>query len=284
MGREIITSEMDSIKGTRIPLTAIPNARDLGGYRTVEGKRIKPKKLIRSGTLGALIEEDIRILVEDYNLKTIIDLRTDAERSQNPDPEIPGVVSYHNPILRDETFGITKESEKTLSKEEFDYSEMLLNHVKMMGENEDSLASLYAEFVESEYALEHYRKFLEYVLEQEEGAILWHCTAGKDRVGTSTAILLRILGVDMETIFNDFLLTNEFLKDQTEQIVKQVSEKTTDERVLKLVAKLNGVDKSYLEAFFDTIEKDYGSFDEFIRTKMNMTEDKIQKLKEKYLV
>lgn len=284
MGREIITSEMDSIKGTRIPLTAIPNARDLGGYKTVEGKRIKPKKLIRSGTLGALIEEDIRILVEDYNLKTIIDLRTDAERSQNPDPEIPGVVSYHNPILRDETFGITKESEKTLSKEEFDYSEMLLNHVKMMGENEDSLASLYAEFVESEYALEHYRKFLEYVLEQEEGAILWHCTAGKDRVGTSTAILLRILGVDMETIFNDFLLTNEFLKDQTEQIVKQVSEKTTDERVLKLVAKLNGVDKSYLEAFFDTIEKDYGSFDEFIRTKMNMTEDKIQKLKEKYLV
>lgn len=284
MGREIITSEMDSIKGTRIPLTAIPNARDLGGYKTVEGKRIKPKKLIRSGTLGALIEEDIRILVEDYNLKTIIDLRTDTERSQNPDPEIPGVVSYHNPILRDETFGITKESEKTLSKEEFDYSEMLLNHVKMMGENEDSLASLYAEFVESEYALEHYRKFLEYVLEQEEGAILWHCTAGKDRVGTSTAILLRILGVDMETIFNDFLLTNEFLKDQTEQIVKQVSEKTTDERVLKLVAKLNGVDKSYLEAFFDTIEKDYGSFDEFIRTKMNMTEDKIQKLKEKYLV
>lgn len=284
MGREIITSEMDSIKGTRIPLTAIPNARDLGGYRTVEGKRIKPKKLIRSGTLGALIEEDIRILVEDYNLKTIIDLRTDAERSQNLDPEIPGVVSYHNPILRDETFGITKESENTLSKEEFDYSEMLLNHVKMMGENEDSLASLYAEFVESEYALEHYRKFLEYVLEQEEGAILWHCTAGKDRVGTSTAILLRILGVDMETIFNDFLLTNDFLKDQTEQIVKQVSEKTTDERVLKLVAKLNGVDKSYLEAFFDTIEKDYGSFDEFIRTKMNMTEDKIQKLKEKYLV
>lgn len=284
MGREIITSEMDSIKGTRIPLTTIPNARDLGGYKTLEGKRIKPKKLIRSGTLGALIEEDIRILVEDYNLKTIIDLRTDAERSQNPDPEIPGVVSYHNPILRDETFGITKESEKTLSKEEFDYSEMLLNHVKMMGENEDSLASLYAEFVESEYALEHYRKFLEYVLEQEEGAILWHCTAGKDRVGTSTAILLRILGVDMETIFNDFLLTNEFLKDQTEQIVKQVSEKTTDERVLKLVAKLNGVDKSYLEAFFDTIEKDYGSFDEFIRTKMNMTEDKIQKLKEKYLV
>lgn len=284
MGREIITSEMDSIKGTRIPLTAIPNARDLGGYKTLEGKRIKPKKLIRSGTLGALIEEDIRILVENYNLKTIIDLRTDAERSQNPDPEIPGVVSYHNPILRDETFGITKESEKTLSKEEFDYSEMLLNHVKMMGENEDSLASLYAEFVESEYALEHYRKFLLYVLEQEEGAILWHCTAGKDRVGTSTAILLRILGVDMETIFNDFLLTNEFLKEQTEQIVKQVSEKTTDERVLKLVAKLNGVDKSYLEAFFDTIEKDYGSFDEFIRTKMNMTGDKIHKLKEKYLV
>ena len=76
--------------GIRIPLTAIPNARDLGGYKTIEGKTIKYKKLIRSGTLGALTNEDIRILVEEYDLKTIVDLRTMVERSQNPDPEISG--------------------------------------------------------------------------------------------------------------------------------------------------------------------------------------------------
>lgn len=273
-------------QGTRIPLTAIPNTRDLGGYKTTEGKTIKYKKLIRSGTLGALTNEDIRILVEEYDLKTIVDLRTMVERSQNPDPDISGVISYHNPILKDETFGITREGETTNSSEviEFDYSEMLLNHVNKLGEDEDSLSTLYAEFVESEYALEHYRQFLEYVLNHGEGAILWHCTAGKDRVGTSTAVLLRILGVDMETILNDFLLTNEFLKEQTQEIVKQVSVKTTDERVLKLVSKLNGVEKGYLEVFFNTINKNFGSFEEFVHTKMNMTDDKIQILRGKYLV
>ncbi len=269
----------------RIPLEAIPNARDLGGYKTVDGRCIKDKKLIRSGTLGALTKKDIDLLVNQYDLKVIIDLRTKAERSENPDPIIDGVNSYHIPILKEEAFGITREGEtNAASKETFDYSEMLLNHIEKMGEDENNLGNLYAEFVESEYSLSQYKKFFDFIIQHEEGAVLWHCTAGKDRVGTTCALLLRILGVDMETIMGDFLLTNEFLKEQTNHIVKQVKEKTSEERIINLVAKLNSVEACYLEDFFNTIDKDYGSFDAFVTLKLGITDEKVEVLKEKYLV
>lgn len=277
-------NDMCNTIGRRIPLESIPNARDLGGYKTLDGRCLKYKKLIRSGTLGALTQNDRKILLNEYDLKVIIDLRTDRERKENPDPIIEGVTSYHNPILKDETFGVTREGETNLKqKDSFDYAEMLMNHIKKMEENGHNLGNLYAEFVESEYSLSQYRKFFEFVIHHKEGALLWHCTAGKDRVGTTTAILLRILGVDMETIMEDFLLTNEFLKEQTRSIVNQVSRKTSDERIIHLVAKLNSVEECYLVDFFNTIDRDYGSFDDFVSSKLGMTQEDIDVLKEKYL-
>lgn len=275
--------EMCETIGRRIPLESIPNARDLGGYKTVDGRCLKYKKLIRSGTLGALTKKDIDILKNEYDLNVIIDLRTEKERNENPDPIIEGIKSYHNPILKEESFGITREGETKSSKDSFDYSEMLLNHVKQMDENEQNLGNLYAEFVKSEFSLSQYRKFFEYIIHHNQGSLLWHCTAGKDRVGTTTALLLRMLGVDMDTIMKDFLLTNEFLKEQTRNIVNQVRVKTSDERIINLVAKLNSVEECYLDDFFNTIDIDYGSFEVFVSSKLGITDEKILVLKEKYL-
>ena len=70
----------------RIPLCGVENTRDLGGFETTDGRKIKKHRLIRSGELAKLTKGDIEKLKNEYNLKIVIDLRTDMEIEHKPDP------------------------------------------------------------------------------------------------------------------------------------------------------------------------------------------------------
>ena len=95
----------------RIELEGLVNTRDLGGFETVDGRKIRPGRLIRSGELYDATSEDIKKLTQQYHLKTIVDFRTETERAGRPDPDIEGVRYIFNPILNEETMGITREKE-----------------------------------------------------------------------------------------------------------------------------------------------------------------------------
>ena len=80
---------------------------------------------------------------------------------------------------------------------------------RLMARDPDGAAqmrSLYPIMVSVEHSVQHYRKFFEILLRHEEGALLYHCTMGKDRVGTATALILSALGVPRETIYADYLI------------------------------------------------------------------------------
>ena len=81
----------------RIPLEGLPNTRDLGGIRTMEGKKILPARLIRSGALYEATPADLERLVGEWRLGTVVDFRTAVERSQKPDPDMDGVTNIFNP-------------------------------------------------------------------------------------------------------------------------------------------------------------------------------------------
>lgn len=88
------------------------NTRDLGGYTGKDGRTIRPRRLLRSGALGKCTEPDIRRLTEEYGLKTVVDLRTNGEKTELPDPEIKGVEFIHDPLLSDAMLGITREGQE----------------------------------------------------------------------------------------------------------------------------------------------------------------------------
>jgi protein-tyrosine phosphatase len=78
--------------------------------------------------------------------------------------------------------------------------------------------------VTKEPALQAYRRFFQAALEQKEGALSWHCQAGKDRAGVGSALMLLALGVDWDTIVQDYMLTNEYYKDVIEGFVDFVKD------------------------------------------------------------
>ena len=95
----------------RIPLERLYNTRDLGGIETTDGRRIRPHRLIRSGQLSGMTERDARVLAEEYELKTVVDFRTEREKEESPDPVPEGITYLEIPILDELSVGITRDQE-----------------------------------------------------------------------------------------------------------------------------------------------------------------------------
>ena len=74
---------------TRIPLEGLHNTRDLGGFETADGRKIRPRRLIRSGQLSGMTEKDKQVLTEDYGLRTDVDFRTDRNARRRRIPGFP---------------------------------------------------------------------------------------------------------------------------------------------------------------------------------------------------
>ncbi len=269
----------------RIALDGLPNTRDIGGYKTMDGRWILPGRLIRSGTLYEATERDIRILADQYRLGMVIDFRTDTERRQKPDPEILGINNIFNPILDEKTVGITfEDEEKAAEEKKEDAVKGILLHASSLGGNPEKYVDrLYEDLVLNDHAAEYYGRFFDLLLEADDRAVLWHCTAGKDRVGIGTALVLTVLGVDRDTIIHDFVMTNDYVMERAEQFARKVKEDTGNCVLADCVRVLLTVSEDYLIHAFEAMENSYGSIDTYLIEKIGITEEKREQLRQKFL-
>ena len=266
----------------RIVLKGAPNTRDLGGIPAEGGRRIKKKKLIRSGDLHEITARDRQVLTEEYGLRKVIDFRTQEERRQRPDQVMEAAEYLHIPILDETTLGITREKEAD--------RDMLGQMLSMLqGEQncrtaaEGYMRQLHSSFLQQEFARREYRRFFEELLKETSGSILWHCTAGKDRVGIGTMLLLEALGTDRRIIMEDYLKVNEFSRSVVEIQSRIAFERTGRREAEELVKKLFSVEPSYLEAVYAEVERDFGSMEAFLENEMGLDPEKKERLKELYL-
>ena len=264
----------------KIILEKVSNTRDLGGLKSLFGT-VKPHKLIRSGHLSVATQADCQTLVSEYNLRRIVDLRAELEIRNNPDVSLDGVQWVNVPIISATTFGISYETLDGAS-----IAKKLDEGIARMiarGETPiEHMRILYKNFVKDSFSHRGYGQFLKLLANEPiEGATLWHCSAGKDRVGTCTALLLHCLGVDRKEIMRDYLVTNEMNKSHTESILNKVRPFINDE-VFALEKTMVTVDESYLDSFWSEIEKDFGSVDAFI-THCGVTVTDIANLRKHYL-
>ena len=160
----------------------IQNKRDLGGLKTKDGKVIRSGMLVRSAKLAEAEEKDLK------GIATIIDLRTEAEREEIPDLTC-GREYLPVPVFNKMNEGISHEEEA----ENKAIPDMAVLYGILMRVYADSFRRVLLAIMEHDYS---------------KGAVLWHCTEGKDRCGMTTALVLEALGVDRETILEDYLKTN----------------------------------------------------------------------------
>lgn len=187
-----------------------------------------------------------------------MDFRTDLEREQKPDRVLPDVQYVHCPIVQQAAAGLTRE-------EHADPYAAVVAHAKAMAGRERAfMCELYRSLVTQEFAIAHYRQFFALLLAQTDGALLYHCTAGKDRVGVGTMLLLTALGVDWPVIVENYLVTNERMAASTDCLLTAVADYDLSEAEREVIRTFDRADAAFLTAARDAIAVRYGSVDAFL--------------------
>lgn len=257
--------------GRVIQLEGVLNVRELGGLPVKDGRRIKYGKLIRAGRLSNLTESDCRILRTKWNVTTIVDLRNDQEISEHPDVIPKGTAFKQISILSGEKEGISRED---FGMDMVDRAIMRARYLRTDGGAGKLLKRMYSQMAEEQECMERVRDFFASILKQEDGAFLWHCTSGKDRTGVTGALILYALGADMETIKADYLYTNEQNHTYREDLLRRMKDKGAEAELIEEMRVLESVDWSYIESFFNTLKRKYGSINHFLTDQIGLTHAK----------
>ena len=243
--------------------------------KTADGKTVKKHCLIRSGALFDAAPEDLQTLVRDYGMHTVVDLRMPAEITGAPDP-VPDGCRYEALSLLDESFfGIARDEYSVLTWLGI-FSDKSLDP-------DDVFCEMYRKLVFDERVKPLYRRFFEILLQNESGAVLWHCSAGKDRAGVAAMLTLAALGVDEKTIVADYMQTAVYTASEIEQARAFARAQTSDAHILKAVDALMGTKPRNVEQLFRIAEERYGGWDAFFTEENILSSEALSSLRERYL-
>lgn len=256
-----------------IGMSSVYNARQLGGYCIGE-KRIKADLLIRSGSLAGLSKQDSDLLSEKFKLQRIYDFRGVNEVAAAPDV-LPCNATYLllSVLLSEEQESLDLKLENQQS------------FIKFLLENADSprlqaiCVDMYDRIFFGESSQDVYRRFFLDLLKQdpENGAILWHCTQGKDRTGSASAMLLAALGANRNLIMQDFMLSKEYYDSLVSEIELE------DDAQKMVISTLLSANPIIFEQTLDKVNEKYGSLTGYLTNCLGVTSEMMEILRDRYL-
>lgn len=257
----------------QVRLEGQTNFRDLGGYRTADGHRVKWGLVYRAGQLNKLTDADLSKL-RDLNIRTVIDLRGTAEaetRGKDRLPESARSVSY--PIDMNSLPKEEREASSPAGSSAGRTDFMLQATRSIMINRTDVYAGLIRELAET-----------------QNRPLVFHCTAGKDRAGVGAAIVLSLLGVPWETVRDDYLLSNFYREDENNRGLKMLREEIAKrQNIPPEKVDMTGyesiflVKPEYLDAAHDEVIRRYGSMESYLRKGLGISDETINKLRSELL-
>ena len=253
-----------------IPLGGAKNFRDFGGYPTRCGNQVRRGALFRSDKLSELSEEDLAKLMP-LGIRHICDLRRQKERAKDPSRWHEGETAMlHMPL-------IGEEGPTTL--------ERIIKDPKASRDSQAArqiMIELYEKLVKSEQALNHYRQLFQLIADEAGVPVLIHCSGGKDRTGISCALILWTLGVDMEDILADFMLSQTLYGNRHDPA--KISSQVFDTDGIgdwspDALRPVFSVEPAYLETAFAHLQDSYGSADTFLKEALGLTDEEIEQVR-----
>lgn len=233
---QLVTDEGKAILAEKhLPMAGGYNFRDLGGIRTTAGKYVKWGKIFRSDDMHHLTEDDLSYL-SSIPIVSIVDFRTEQEIQNGPDKTPPSLKNHYIYNIAPGNLNLADIPQAT--KEE------LAKEMKVMNKL----------LVSDSACVAQYKKLFQLLQNEKEVPLMFHCTAGKDRTGMGTALILFALGVDEETIKQDYLLSNTYLAEKYSGLIGEHPN----------MEPLFTVRQEYLEAGIEQMKKDHGSVENYL--------------------
>lgn len=248
----------------------IANFRDLGGYANEQGQQVKWGVLYRSGTFAHSSRADLQGL-QQLQLATLVDFRSGGEKDEEPN-QLPQPASFtviEIPTLDEGNKALVGEVMERVESGNFDG----FDPDQFMLEANRQFAT---EFTPQ------FRQFIHTVLDAGGKPVVWHCSAGKDRTGFASAILLRVLGVPQETVMRDYMESKQHALDARRNQLLLLRVFKGEEAADKLGIMM-GVEEAWLRAAFAEIDARWGSFDNYVREGLQLSDNDIAQLQNQLL-
>ena len=256
-----------------VPLEGTLNFRDLGGYRTADGRQVRWGRVFRSDALGKLTDADLTYL-ERLGVRLVCDFRDDHETTRAPS-RLPD-----HPDLRVERFPIGAGGDTTVTGGRNDGLTDLVLAGELGEVSPEMLGDFYVGMLEGRS--EPLVAVLGRVADPANHPLVFHCTAGKDRTGVLAALLLSVLGVDDDTILDDYELTDRY---RTPHRIAEIEPRLAQIGVeLDRVRALFSAQRQVLARTLATLEERYGSVDAFLTGPAGVEPAVLDRLREVLLV
>lgn len=268
---------MNSLAMQTITLEGACNFRDLGGLETRNGQTVKKGMIFRTDEMSRLTEADLRYL-NNINLRTIIDLRTEEEINRHPNKKpasLRNMVTCTLDTPRCLTEIANLHDDGVLDSVDRDAQSMLGKTDAKMGTLPEAkiraaVIELYARMTTEPDFMAVFRKIFSLLLRNDAVPLVFHCMAGKDRTGIVAALILSALDIDEETIMQDYLLSNI------------VAEKRYGVQIdlNPSLHYLYEAHPEFLQAAFERIRNKHGSVRNYLQETLGVD---TEKMKERYL-
>jgi protein-tyrosine phosphatase len=246
-----------------LPLEGGRNFRDLGGYATEDGRHVRWGLLFRSGSLTGLTRTDWSHLAS-RGVRALCDFRSTRERETEPflQADLPAV----NYWSRDYTTSFAEL--RGMLRADFATGEsarqaMISGYRGLPFDQAPAYRQLFAH------------------LKAGEVPVIFNCSAGKDRTGTAAALVLRALGVPLETVVQDFALTNTVLNLQS--VILRNPGSSLAKQSPEVVAAILAADPDYLHSALESINSRHGSLEGFLRDSLDVSERELEQLRSSLL-
>jgi protein-tyrosine phosphatase len=217
------------------------NVRDLGGHPTEDGGETRFAAVVRADSVASLTDEGWRQAL-DYGVRTVIDLRMQAERDADPPREVP-IESLHLPAFGDWDESIDAEIEAVAATQ---------------NDTPSRTAAVYLEFLER--FRPNFARAVSAVANAPDGAVIVHCAGGKDRTGLVAALLLRLAGVGIDAIAEDYSLSEIHLAPRLEKWLAE----TADEHERERLREFSRTPAPSMQRVLAELERRYGSVDAYL--------------------
>ena len=220
------------------------NVRDLGGHSTEDGGETVYGSIVRADSVSELTPGGWEALVA-YGIRTVIDLRGDHEREDDPPGELPVTVE-HVPFME-------------ASEAEW---EEIAGELERLDELPVADATREAYVIFLERFKPNVGNALKAVAEAPEGGVVVHCVGGKDRTGLLTALLLHLAGVPTEEIASDYALSEERLRPRHDAWL-EAAETEAERRRLERITQ---TPPQVISGLFEELERRYGGIEDYLRS------------------
>jgi len=245
---------MPDIPTRHLDLQGASNFRDLGGYATRDGHRVRWRQIFRSNHLGHLTASDVEV-VRGLGVRSAFDFRGVEERAA-AECVIEEIAVHSLPIEPTVVAALRARLQARALSSADALEIMRESYRNYVRQNTHSFRELFAHLLE------------------DRAPLVIHCTAGKDRTGFACALLLQALGVPADVIAEDYLLTNRFYRRDPN------SSPDLPDDVRQAIG---SVEASFLAAGLDTVRADYGDLENYFRNGLGLGGPERNELRARYL-